>query len=93
MLAMSAVDMAAPDGQSVEVTANGTILGEAQVLAGTPQTFTFAVPDAALEPSDLLDVELRFPNAILVNSQDTNTRKRSIKLTAVRVGPTATSPF
>ena len=85
MLEMSAVDMAAASGQPVEVVANGTSLGSVHVFAGTPQSFTFAVP-AALTSGGVLDVELKFPEAILISPQDSNTRKRSIKLTAVRVG-------
>ena len=33
-----------------------------------------------------VDVELGFPEAILVDPTDSNTRKRSIKLSAARVG-------
>ena len=86
MLELSAVDMATAAGQPVDVYANGTKIGRAQVLAGAPQGFSFAVPDAALTPNHLLDVELRYPEAILISPQDSNTRKRSIKLTSVRVG-------
>ena len=86
LLEMSAVDMAQSSGQPVDIVANGTRIGRAQVLAGMPQSFTFAVPDSALSGKDVLDVELRYPEAILISPQDSNTRKRSIKLTAVRVG-------
>ena len=86
MLEMSAVDFAKPTGQPVEVVANGVTLGTATVHSGQPQRFIFTVPDSALGADHLLDVELRFPEAILVDPQDSNTRKRSIKLTAVRVG-------
>jgi hypothetical protein len=86
LLEMSAVDMAGRDGQPVDVVANGTTIGSVKVYSGTPQSFTFAVPGGVLNGSDLLDVELRFPEAILISPQDSNTRKRSIKLTAIRLG-------
>ena len=85
MLEMSAVDMAAAGGQPVEVVVNGASLGSVSVFTGTPQSFTFAVP-AALTSTGALDIELRYPDAILISPQDSNTRKRSIKLTAVRAG-------
>jgi hypothetical protein len=40
------------------------------------------VPDTALGTDHQLDVELKFPTAVKVDPQDSNTRKRSIKLTA-----------
>lgn len=86
MLEMSAVDFAKPEGQPVDVLANGVHVGTATVQSGAPQRFSFTVPDSALASNHLLDVELVFPQAILVDPQDSNTRKRSIKLTAVRVG-------
>lgn len=85
-LEMVAVDMAGPGGQPVIVRANGTEVGTVRVKPGEPQRFSFTVPDAALRPDHMLDLELAFPEAILVAPQDANTRKRSIKLTAVRVG-------
>lgn len=86
LLEMSAVDFAKPTGQPVDVFANGVKVGTAIVHSGDPQPFRFSVPDSALKADHLLDVELKFPQAILVDPQDSNTRKRSIKLTAVQVG-------
>jgi hypothetical protein len=83
---MVAVDFAGTAGQPVDVIVNGTRLGRAQVRTGLPQAFEFAVPDAALGPRKVLDVELAFPDAIRVDPQDSNTRKRSIKLVAVQAG-------
>jgi hypothetical protein len=85
-LEMVAVDFAGTAGQPVDVIVNGTRLGRAQVRTGLPQAFEFAVPDAALGPRKVLDVELAFPDAIRVDPQDSNTRKRSIKLVAVQAG-------
>lgn len=86
MLQMVAVDFAGPKGQDIDVTANGEDLGQVHVGTGTPQRFTFAIPDADLKADGLVDVELKAPNALKVDPQDSNTRKRSIKLSAVRVG-------
>jgi hypothetical protein len=80
MLEMVAVDKAQASGQPVTVVANGISLGTVRVQAGTPQRFSFEVPDTAI--GQALDVELRFPEAIRMNPQDSSTRKRSIKLTA-----------
>jgi len=85
-LSMVAVDFAGEAGQVVDVVVNGTNVGAAEVKTGTPQTFQFAIPDSVLGPGKLLDVELLFPHAIRVDPQDSNTRKRSIKLTAVEAG-------
>jgi hypothetical protein len=85
-LDMVAVDFAGAAGQPVDVRVNGTSIGRADVKPGTPQEFTFPVPDPVLGPRKLLDVELAFPQAIRVDPQDSNTRKRSIKLVAVAAG-------
>jgi hypothetical protein len=85
-LEMVAVDFAGSAGQPVDVVVNGSKIGRAEVKPGTPQEFSFTVPDAALGPRKLLDVELAFPKAIRVDPQDSNTRKRSIKLVAVEAG-------
>ena len=86
MLQMVAVDFAGPKGQAIDVVVNGDSVGSAQVEMGKPQRFTFAIPDAALKPDGLVDVELKAPQAVKVDPTDSNTRKRSIKLSAVRVG-------
>lgn len=85
-LDMVAVDFAGAAGQAVDVIVNGTKVGRAEVKTGTPQRFDFTVPDAILGAKKLLDINLAFPNAIRVDPQDSNTRKRSIKLTAVDAG-------
>ena len=85
-LDMVAVDFAGAAGQPVEVTVNGTRVGRAEVKTGTPQQFEFAVPDTALGPRKILDIDLAFPHAIRVDPQDSDTRKRSIKLVAVEAG-------
>jgi len=86
MLQMVAVDFTAPKGQDIDVVVNGTPVGSAHVSTGTPQRFSFAIPDAVLSVDGLVDVELKAPDAVKVDPTDSNTRKRSIKLSAVRVG-------
>jgi len=86
MLQMVAVDFAGAAGQTVDVIANGQDIGDVHVDTGTPQRFTFAIPAAVLKPDGVLDLELKVPDALRVEPQDSNTRKRSIKLSAVRVG-------
>ena len=81
MLELSAVDFAKA-GQQVNVVVNGHSLGAVDVAMGPEQRFSFAIPDAALTPDHLLEVEMKYPQAIKVDPQDSNTRKRSIKLTA-----------
>jgi hypothetical protein len=66
----------------VNVVVNGQGLGTVDVQTGPEQRFSFAVPDSALKPDHLLEVEMKYPEAIRVDPQDSNTRKRSIKLTA-----------
>lgn len=85
MLEMVAVDFAPNGIQQVSVVVNGRTLDTLIVRKGTPQRFTLAVPDTALGTDHQLDVELRYPLAIRVDPQDSNTRKRSIKLTAGQV--------
>jgi len=85
MLELVAVDMAGPQGQRVVVSVNGTRVGEVRAVPKTPRRFDFTIPDSLLTASHRLDVELSFPDAILMDPQDSNTRKRSIKLLAGKV--------
>jgi len=86
MIKLDAVDFSAPKGQEVEVVANGTSLGTVHVGPGDPQRFAFIVPeDVVLKHPAALEVELKFPDAIRVSPQDSNTRKRSIRLVGAEV--------
>lgn len=82
MLEMAAVDFAKSGDQPVNVVVNGQSIGTAEVHTGAEQRFSFAIPDTVLRPDHLLEVEMKYPQAIRVDPQDSNTRKRSIKLTA-----------
>lgn len=84
-LELVAVDLAGSAGQRVEPVANGASLGIVQVATGTPQSFGLTIPADAVANRDALDLELRYPDAILVSPQDSDLRKRSIKLTAARI--------
>ena len=86
MLQMVAVDFTAPKGQEMDVVVNGEPVGSVHVSTGKPQRFSFAIPDDLLKADGLVDVELKAPDAVKVDPTDSNTRKRSIKLSAVRVG-------
>jgi len=86
-LQLVAVDFSAPAGQLVEAVANGVSLGTAHVVPGTPQDFSFAVPASVVGDTGALDLELKYPQAILVSPDDPNTRKRSIKLTLAQITP------
>jgi hypothetical protein len=50
------------------------------VHRGTPQRFTVPIPDEDLTADNVLNVELKFPEAIRPAPNDSNTRKRSIEL-------------
>lgn len=84
-LELVAVDLAGAAGQAVEPLVNGASLGIVHVATGTPQRFAFTIPADAVT-GQVLDLELRYPEAILVSPRDSDLRKRSIKLSALRLG-------
>lgn len=84
-LEMVAVDLPGPPSQRVRVSANGVFVGEAAVRPGESRLSTFQIPATALERTDVLDIALDFPDAILPGPGVSNTRKRSIKLLAARL--------
>lgn len=73
--------------QGVQVSVNGTPLGEAIVLPEQTRTFSFAVPAAAIGDTGMADVFLDFPDAVSGRATDANTRKRSIKLVSGALAP------
>lgn len=76
---------ASPTGtQQVAVSANGVELGVLTVSVGSPQTFTLPLP-ATCPRSETLEVELAYPDAVLMSQRDTNTRKRAVRLTRAGV--------
>lgn len=84
-LELVAVDLAGAAGQAVETLVNGASLGVVRVAAGTPQRFVFTIPGEAVA-GQALDLELRYPEAVLASPRDSDQRKRSIKLIALRLG-------
>jgi hypothetical protein len=85
MLELVAVDRSGPAGQTIDISVNGTSFQSIVVETGTPQRFTFSVPAELIAGATALTLELRYPNAIRMNPTDSDTRKRSVKITAARV--------
>ena len=71
--------------QRVDVSVNGTPVGQAIVLPEETSTFTFAIPAAAIGDTGMADISLDLPDAVSGRPTDANTRKRSIKLVTGRL--------
>lgn len=71
----------AVNGQDVVVSVNGTKIGKVHVVSGHTQRFELPVPAAAMT-TPVLEVSLDYPQAMRVGTQDPNTRKRSIMMSA-----------
>jgi hypothetical protein len=80
-LQMTALDMDAMPDQRVEVSANGTQVGTTTIAPAQTVTVPFAIPAGITADTGLLDIVLDFPDAMRSRPGDSNTRKRSIKLT------------
>lgn len=85
MLELTGVTLPGPAAQRVDISVNGTTLGEIEVPAGETRRFTLPVPEAALAGRTTADIALNFPDAILARPGDSNTRKRSVKLVGARL--------
>lgn len=83
-LELVAVDASPAATQRVDVLIGGRKAATLDVPKGTPRLFAVNVP-AATANGTPLEVELAYPNAVLMNPRDADTRKRSIKLTAARL--------
>jgi len=84
-LTMTAVDKS-PDAQPVKVSVNGTQVGELQVAKGDPQDFRVVIPAAVVKAaSGKIDVVLDFPAALKMDPNDSNTRKRSVRIYSVKL--------
>jgi hypothetical protein len=87
-LYMIAVREAGTAGQRVVVLINGRAVGETLVPSDRPATATFALPpEVAAAAAGRIELELLFPDALTITPGDSNTRKRSIKLLALRLAP------
>lgn len=92
MVELSAID-AATAGMPVTLVANGTELGTIKVMPGDPQRFTLPIPDAAVLGGHPLELEFRYPEAMLMDPHDSNVRKRSVKLSAGSITGAGTRYF
>ncbi|WP_375452151.1 hypothetical protein [uncultured Devosia sp.] len=86
-LALSAINTDGAPDQRVVVSANDTPLGTAIVAHGQSATVSFAIPAGLATATGLLDIVLDVPDAVSGRPGDSNTRKRSIKLTAATLSP------
>ena len=84
-LELTATDIEGAPDQRVVVSANDTAIGTVTIPRGQTQSFTLDIPAGLTAPSGLLDVVLDVPDAVRSRPGDSNTRKRSIKLTEATV--------
>jgi hypothetical protein len=86
-LEMTADDIDGMADQRVEVSANGTPVRTTTIARGQTVTVPFAIPAGIAADTGLLDIELDVPDAVNSRPGDSNTRKRSIKLTEATLTP------
>jgi hypothetical protein len=86
MLELTGVTLPGAETQQVIVSVNDIEAGEAEVIAGQTDRFTFAVPATALG-SGTAEIVLDFPDAISPREGVSNTQWRSVKLTAASLAP------
>jgi hypothetical protein len=84
-LQMTAVDMDGMADQRVVVTANDAPIGTTTIARAQTVTMPFVIPAGIATETGLLDIALDFPDAVRSRPGDSNTRKRSIKLTEARL--------
>ena len=84
-LELTATDMEGAPDQRVVVSANDTAIGSVTVPKGQTRSFTFDIPAGLTAATGLLDVVLDVPDAVRSRPGDSNTRKRSIKLSEASV--------
>jgi hypothetical protein len=85
-LTMFAIDTPPLTDQPVDVVINGEAVGQLTVKPGDPQVFELALPAELVAKADgKLEVYLNYPKARTPEPGASNTRKRSIKVTSVRV--------
>lgn len=88
-LELTAVTLPDAPEQRIVISANGTPLGTTTRSPGQTARTDFAVPSGLASATGLLDIKLDFPDAIRARPGDSNTRKRSVKLTEARLAPVA----
>lgn len=87
-LEMTADDIDGMSDQRVVVSANGTPLGTTTIPRARTVTVPFAIPAGIAAETGLLDIVLEVPDAVRSRPGDSNTRKRSIKLTEATLSVT-----
>lgn len=86
-LELTAVDIEEAPSQRVVVSANDTPIGTVTIPRGETQSFTLDIPAGLTASTGLLDLVLDVPDAVRTRAGDSNTRKRSIKLTEATLAP------
>jgi hypothetical protein len=86
-LEMTAIDVDGMADQRVVVSANGTPVGTTTIARNQTVTVPFAIPAGIAAETGLLDIVMDFPDAVDSRPGDSNTRKRSIKLTEATLTP------
>ena len=84
-LELTATDIEGAPDQRVVVSANGAPIGTVTVAKGQTRSFTVDIPAGLTAATGLLDVVLDVPDAVRSRPGDSNTRKRSIKLSEASV--------
>ena len=86
-LQLTAIDVDGMADQRVVVSANGRPVGTTTIAPAQTVTVPFSIPAGLTAPTGLLDVVLDFPDAVSMRPGDSNTRKRSVKLTEATLAP------
>jgi hypothetical protein len=85
-LSMFAIEAKPLSDQTVDVVVNGEAVGQLTVKPGDPQVFELALPPELVAKADgRLEVFLNYPTARQLDAGGSNVRKRSIKMTSVRL--------
>lgn len=89
-LEIFALDHEGSAGQTIDVDVNGTVVSTIELDAGATESFDIAIPAevVATHPQSL-EVTLKYPDAIKMGPNDSNTRWRSIKLLSAGLTPAA----
>jgi len=86
-LQLTAGDLDGMGDQRVVISANGTPVGTTTIAPGQTVTVPFVVPAGIAAATGLLDIVLDVPDAVRSRPGDSNTRKRSIRLTEATLTP------
>jgi len=87
MLELTGVGLPGPSQQRVLISANGHDIGEIAVTPDKTERFTISIPAGALDDDGFVDLKFDYPDAISPGKRVSNTYWRSVKLTALSLGP------